>query len=290
MRDFPWSWRREGDAWEPRLRRGGPGGPGGPRFGPEDRPRPDQPSGPPPPPPPPSGGWPFGGQRGRGFRGGPFGPGGPFGAGGPFGGPEFWEQFGPGRRGGRRGGGGGWGPFGPPFGRGPKVRRGDVRAAVLALLAEQPRNGYQIIQEIAERSGGLWKPSSGSVYPALQLLTDEGLVEEATEDGRRSFRLTEAGRAYVEAHKDEVAAPWETMKADFIDSSTELFPLLGQVAMAVVQVSQAATPTQLKQARQVLADARRGLYQILAEGEGEAVSEAEAAGEGPAEDVPPTQV
>lgn len=160
---------------------------------------------------------------------------------------------------------------------------------MLVLLAEQPRNGYQIIQEIAERSGGIWKPSSGSVYPALQLLTDEGLVEEATEEGRRTFRLTASGRAYVESHKDELAVPWEGMKTDFLDNSTELFPLLGQVAMAVVQVSQAATPTQLKQARQVLADARRGLYQILAEGEGEEVSEAEAAGE-PVGEEPPTQV
>jgi DNA-binding PadR family transcriptional regulator len=270
MRDFPWSWQREGDEWEARLRRGGPHGRG---FGPGEEPRetrgerPQQPGEPPAPPPPPQPGWwPFGGgPRGRQFGGG------------PFGGPEFWfKEFGGGRPGRREGRRGGWGPFGPPFGRGPKVRRGDVRAAILSLLAEQSRNGYQIIQEIAERSGGVWKPSSGSVYPALQLLEDEGLVEVATEEGRRTFRLTEAGRTYVEQHKDEVTAPWEAMKADYDDSPAELFPLLGQLAMAAVQVSQAATPTQMKQARQVLADARRGLYQILAEGEGEAVSEAEA--------------
>ena len=72
--------------------------------------------------------------------------------------------------------------FGPPWaaaaaaGAGPKARRGDVRAAILAVLAEQPMNGYQIIQEIAERSGGAWKPSPGSIYPTLQQLEDEGLV------------------------------------------------------------------------------------------------------------------
>ena len=147
--------------------------------------------------------------------GGPGGPGEPPGGGwGPFGGPgggppPFGPPFGPpwGGRGGRRGFG--WGPFG----RGPKARRGDVRAAALALLAEQPRNGYQIIQEIGERSGGLWTPSSGPVYPALQLLQDEGLIQEETHDGRRTFQLTDAGRAYVAEHKEELTAPWEIRSA-----------------------------------------------------------------------------
>ena len=255
MRNFPWFWRQEGDAWEAALHRGGPPGrpegsprgrpPGGPRrehfrFGPRE---PGDPGGGGP-------GW------------GPFGRGGPFG-GGPFGGPPpfGFPPFGGPRRGRR----GGWGPFG----RGPRVRRGDVRAAALVLLAEQPRNGYQIIQEIAERSDGLWKPSSGSVYPALQQLEDEGLVEVDTQDGRRTFRLTEAGKAYVEQHRAELGAPWEAMKADVDDSSVELHTLLGQVAMAVVQVYQAASPAQLQQARQVLIDARRSMYQILAEDEAE---------------------
>lgn len=135
------------------------------------------------------------------------------------------------------------------------------------LLAEQPRNGYQIIQAIEERSDGYWKPSSGSVYPALQQLEDEGLVEVVTEEGRRTFRLTEAGRAYVEAHRSELGEPWAAMKADVDDDSVELHMLLAQVAMAAVQVSQAATPAQLQRARQVLIDARRSLYQILAEDE-----------------------
>jgi DNA-binding PadR family transcriptional regulator len=169
----------------------------------------------------------------------------------------------------RRGRGGDW----PPFGRGPKVRRGDVRAAALVLLAEQPRNGYQIIQEIAERSGGMWKPSSGSVYPALQQLEDEGLVELETQDGKRTFKLTEAGRAYVEAHQDELGAPWEAMAAGLDGASGQIHTLLGQVAMAVIQVSQAATPGQMQKARQVLVDARRALYQILAEADDEAEAE-----------------
>ena len=96
----------------------------------------------------------------------------------------------------------GWGPGGPgPFGHrgrwggrgGRKAKRGDVRAAILALLSEEPRNGYQIIQEIAERSEGGWKPSPGAVYPALQQLTDEGLVVAEENEGRKTFRLTETG-------------------------------------------------------------------------------------------------
>src|SRR5712691_13158505 len=122
----------------------------------------------------------------------------------------------------RRGHGYGGFPGGPPGFRGPgpwaggprmrglRARRGDVRAAALALLAGQPMNGYQIIQEIGERSGGLWRPSPGSVYPALQQLEDEGLiVAQADENGRRSFQLTAEGRDYVEAHPDEVRAPWD---------------------------------------------------------------------------------
>lgn len=189
---------------------------------------------------------------------GPFGrPGAP-----PFGGAGLGPLFGfPPFGGKRRGRGGDW----PPFGRGPKVRRGDVRAAALVLLSEQPRNGYQIIQEIAERSSGMWKPSSGSVYPALQQLEDEGLVEIETLEGKRTFKLTTAGRTYVEAHKEELGAPWEAMAAGLNDASMQIHALLGQVAMAVIQVSQAATPNQMQKARQVLVDARRALYQILAE-------------------------
>ena len=104
-----------------------------------------------------------------------------------------------------------WGPMWTGGGRGPKARRGDVRAAILAVLAEQPMNGYQIIQEVAERSGGVWKPSPGSIYPTLQQLEDEGLVRAESDGGRRAYALTEEGRTYVAEHPDEVAAPWAGM-------------------------------------------------------------------------------
>jgi len=178
---------------------------------------------------------------------------------GPFGGGPGWPFGGP--------------PGGPPppgwspFGRGPKVRRGDVRAAALSLIAEQPRNGYQIIQEIAERSNGLWRPSSGSVYPALQQLEDEGLIRVEVEEGRRAFCLTDAGREYVETHKEELTAPWDEVTAGVDDKALGMWQLMGQVAMAVAQVHHAGTPAQSAQARQILSNARRSLYQILAEGE-----------------------
>jgi DNA-binding PadR family transcriptional regulator len=157
-------------------------------------------------------------------------------------------------------------PFGG-FGRGPRVRRGDVRAAALALIAEQPRNGYQIIQEIGQRSGGLWQPSPGSVYPALQQLEDEGLIRAEQHDGQRLFHLTEQGGAYVEAHKEELAAPWNAVADSVSDGVVELRHLVGQVAQAAMQVAHTGSTTQVDQARRVLADTRRALYRILAEDE-----------------------
>jgi DNA-binding PadR family transcriptional regulator len=188
----------------------------------------------------------------RGPRGGnPFG-GNPFGGfpphdGNPFGRPPFG------------------GPPRPPVRPGPRVARGDVRAAILALLAEQPWNGYQMIQEIGRRSGGVWKPSSGSVYPALQQLEDEGLVRAEEHDGRRVFQLTDAGRAYVDARPEELAAPWQTVAEGVDERVTGLQALIGQVGMASMQVVAAGTDAQIAAARQVLADARRALYRILAE-------------------------
>jgi DNA-binding PadR family transcriptional regulator len=189
--------------------------------------------------------------RGPGLRGRPGFPGGPGGPGG------FGFGFGP------------W--SGEPGMRGPRAKRGDVRAAALALLAEGAMNGYQIIQEIGERSDGVWRPSPGSVYPALQQLEDEGLIRaEADENGRRSYQLTEEGRSYVEAHPDEVRAPWEAVAGSVGDSAIEMRNLLRQVGMAGFQVLSAGTAGQVKQARQILADTRKALYRVLAADEEDA--------------------
>jgi DNA-binding PadR family transcriptional regulator len=178
------------------------------------------------------------------------------GPGAPLGGPGGPFDFG------MRGG-----PFGPRMGgRGPRVRRGDVRAAILDLLAEgQPWNGYQIIQEIAERTQGVWRPSAGSVYPALQQLEDEGLISAAAgEDRKRNYTLTDEGRTYVEAHADELRAAWDAVTGSVDDAAVQMHNLARTVAMATVQVAQAGTPAQVQQASKVLADTRKALYRILA--------------------------
>jgi DNA-binding PadR family transcriptional regulator len=166
-----------------------------------------------------------------------------------------------------------WGVFGGPgFGpwgmgrtwRGPKARRGDIRAAILGILAEQPMNGYQIIQEIATRSGGVWKPSPGSIYPTLQQLEDEGLVRVEEDAGRRAYTLTDEGRSYVTEHAEEVSAPWQTMSETGQDDDG-LKPLIGQVAGAVWQIVVTGTPEQQAKGREALVELRRKLYSVLAE-------------------------
>ena len=164
--------------------------------------------------------------------------------------------------------------------RGPKVRRGDVRAAILDMLKDEPMNGYQLISQIAERSGGAWKPSPGSVYPTIQQLEDEGLVEADDERGRRTLRLTEEGRRYVAEHPDELARTWHAFdSAD--DSSGEtgstgdLKPVIGQVMGAVWQVVVSGTKQQQAEAAEILADTRRKLYGLLADGDEGADPEAE---------------
>jgi DNA-binding PadR family transcriptional regulator len=149
--------------------------------------------------------------------------------------------------------------------RGPRAKRGDVRAAALALLAEEPLNGYQIIQTISERSDGVWRPSPGSVYPALQQLEDEGLIRAQSDDGgRRAYQLTDEGRDYVEAHPDEVRAPWDVVAGSVGDTALQMRSLIGQVGMAAFQVVSAGTDSQVAAARTVLTDARKSLYRLLA--------------------------
>jgi DNA-binding PadR family transcriptional regulator len=157
-------------------------------------------------------------------------------------------------------------PFGPGFGgfgpRGPRARRGDVRAALLVLLAEEPRNGYGLMQEIEARSNGAWRPSPGSVYPALSQLEDEGLVRARHEGGRKLFDLTEEGRSHVSEHADELGTPWEDVGGG--EPIGELRTLVFSVGGAVMQVVQAGSAEQVAQAAKVLEETRRSLYRILA--------------------------
>lgn len=176
---------------------------------------------------------------GHGHRG--FGPGGPRG----FGGPGF---------------GGG------PGGRGPGRRagRGDIRAAILLLLAEEPMHGYQLIQQIGERSGGTWRPSPGAIYPALNLLEDEGLIAITSESGRKMATLTEAGGTYVTENAEQLGTPWEDAASRPTSPGRALRGALEALAAAAHQVARTGTDQQATKALEVLDRARRDLYLILA--------------------------
>jgi DNA-binding PadR family transcriptional regulator len=151
--------------------------------------------------------------------------------------------------------------------RGRRIRRGDVRAAILLLVEEPPRNGYQIMQEVQERSDGVWRPSPGSVYPALSQLEDEGLIRSEEGDGRKLFALTDAGRAYVQERGEDKRAPWEQMSGEVSDEAHELGKLMREVGFAFVQVMRTGGAEQMGKAREVLSATRRDLYRILADGE-----------------------
>jgi DNA-binding PadR family transcriptional regulator len=163
--------------------------------------------------------------------------------------------------------GGGFGPRGGRGGRGGRrARRGDIRTAALLLLAEEPRNGYQIMQEVERRSGGLWSPSPGSAYPALQQLEDEGLIRTQESDGRKLFAITDAGRALLAERGAERPAPWE-QAGDGAGGMHELGRLMREVASAFMQVMRTGSEGQIAKAAGVLATTRRDLYRILADGD-----------------------
>ncbi|MEW2140523.1 PadR family transcriptional regulator [Streptomyces sp. NPDC005409] len=182
---------------------------------------------------------------------------------------------GPDRREGFKGLRAAFGPFGPPFGQGPfggrggrggprgRARRGDVRASILALLTDRPMHGYEMIQEIGERSGGAWKPSPGSVYPTLQLLEDEGLITNESEGGKKLFTLTEAGRAEAASGPD---APWADAGRGFdVEAMHEVRTAGIGLMEAFGQVFKTGSPEQREKALGVINDARKKLYLILAD-------------------------
>jgi DNA-binding PadR family transcriptional regulator len=140
-----------------------------------------------------------------------------------------------------------------------------VRAAVLVLLEEQPRNGYQLIQELTERSNEAWRPSPGSIYPVLQQLEDEGLVEAKVEGTGRTYGLTEAGISLVAEQREQLGKPWESADLGASGPGRELMGTARQVAMAARQVMVAGSEAQVARATAVLAETRRSLYGILAE-------------------------
>ena len=193
--------------------------------------------------------------------------GGPWERGFGFSGPGGWSGGPGGSAGGFSGGPRGWWPGQQGPARGPKAGRGDVRAAILALLREGPRNGYQIMSEIQERSGGAWRPSPGAVYPALQLLADEGLIAGEESGGRRTFSLTDAGRRHIEDDPEAARPAWEAMAQDEPGEMPGLFAQAARLGGSIVQLAHAGTPEQIRAAERLLEQTRRQMYQILASDE-----------------------
>jgi DNA-binding PadR family transcriptional regulator len=137
----------------------------------------------------------------------------------------------------------------------------------LLLLSEEPRNGYQIMQEVAERSDGMWRPSPGSVYPALAQLEDEGLIRSQEIDGRKSYALTDEGREHIAKRDADAPAPWEQPSGQEASGAQELGAVMKEVGIAFFGVVRTGSEVQMKRAHDILAQARRDLYRILADGE-----------------------
>jgi DNA-binding PadR family transcriptional regulator len=185
------------------------------------------------------------------LRGFGFPPGFPFGSGGP----------------------GGWGPGGPGFGgpgerghrRGGRGQRPNVRPAILALLLERPMHGYEMIQELESRTGGIWRPSPGSIYPTLQLLEDEGLIEAEANGGRKRYTLTDAGRAEAETAAQN--PPWAQFTDDTMSQVQDFRDAAFGIMSALKQVGFNGTPEQRAKALEILNETKRKLYAILADSE-----------------------
>jgi DNA-binding PadR family transcriptional regulator len=200
----------------------------------------------------------FDGQFAAGRDGNPFGRGGRGHSHGPHGGNPF--------------GGNPFPRLARMFLQGRRARRGDVRTAILVLLGEQPRNGYQLMQEMEARSGGTWRPSPGSVYPTLEQLSDEGLIRAEGTEGGRTFQLTEKGRKHLANRKEGAAPPWETPREPGFEEVSDLGVLIREIAGASMQAVNAG---RTQEAIAVLQKTRKALYQMLAEDQATDEDEAE---------------
>ncbi|HEY3141824.1 MAG TPA: PadR family transcriptional regulator [Acidimicrobiales bacterium] len=134
---------------------------------------------------------------------------------------------------------------------------------MLALLTERSMHGYEMIQELDSRTGGIWRPSPGSIYPTLQLLEDEGLITSEQSEGRKRFTLTDAGQE--EAAKAAERPPWAhyadeadvTAAGDFREAAFGIMNALREVGAA-------GSEAQRAEALEVMKETKRKLYAILA--------------------------
>ena len=208
-----------------------------------------------------SGGWrgdgDWSGRHGRHGRGGP-------GRGRGDAGRGEGAGFGRGRGGAREGGWGfGRSGHGAPWGEGPRMRRGDVRTALLLALVDGPAHGYELSTRLEQKSGGAWRPSPGSVYPTLQLLADEGLVEAEERDGKRIYALTKAGKTEATERGKSADVPWQQATDEDSDGLREA---VHGLKLAARQVFSAGNEEQRQKARAIIVEARRQLYELLAKG------------------------
>ena len=155
---------------------------------------------------------------------------------------------------------------GPHHGRrgdGRRARRGDIRLAILQLIAEEPANGYQLITKIAERTDGRWHPSPGSVYPVLQLLVEEGFAEKEEGDLGR-YAITDTGREHLAGHREQAEQVWNNGRGE-TESEEQLRESLHKLMSAAREVSVSGSDQQRARATSLLDDVRKQLYGILSE-------------------------
>jgi DNA-binding PadR family transcriptional regulator len=142
------------------------------------------------------------------------------------------------------------------------MRRGDIKVALLRALVDGPAHGYEVIRRLEEKSGGLWRPSAGSVYPTLQLLEEQDLLRSYEDNGKRVYELTDAGRAEVEAGENE-PFPWES--GEGLSGQRALRAAVAQLALAAKQVQVAGSTDLVDRATAAIVETRQKLYQMLAE-------------------------
>ena len=160
----------------------------------------------------------------------------------------------------------GFGRHGGPPHRGPRrTRRGDIRLALLSGLTDGPAHGYELIQRLSDRTGGRWKPSPGSVYPTLQMLEDAGFVSSSQQDDKRVYAISEAGQAELQAKMAETGGTPSWLDPESAGSHDDLRKAVGQLVMAAKQVGMTDNQTHIDAAAGVINEARRKLYQLLAE-------------------------
>jgi DNA-binding PadR family transcriptional regulator len=142
------------------------------------------------------------------------------------------------------------------------MRRGEVGLALLIALLDGPGHGYELIQALEAKTDGRWRPSPGSVYPSLQMLADQGYVTATEEDGKRVFSITDAGREHAEEHVASHGYPWDTMDGS---GHGALRVAVRDLHMAAKQVGVTGSPEAVERATQIVTQARKDIYQLLAE-------------------------